>query len=43
MKFSKKLPIAKPPNLKWYKLSEILSLDNKIYSSYRVLLIYISF
>ncbi|CAG8627795.1 13115_t:CDS:2, partial [Gigaspora rosea] len=26
---SEKTPIAKPPNLKWYKLSEILSIEDK--------------
>ncbi|CAG8601187.1 2213_t:CDS:2 [Gigaspora rosea] len=31
----KNFSIAKPPNLKWYKLSEILSLDSKVYISYR--------
>lgn len=34
--FSKKTPIAKPPNLKWYNLPKLLSLNDKVYASYRV-------
>ncbi|CAB5346127.1 unnamed protein product [Rhizophagus irregularis] len=30
-----KTPIAKPTNLKWYDLPKLLSLDNKVYASYR--------
>ena len=34
--FLQKTPIAKPPNQKWYYLPKLLSLEDKVYASYRV-------